>query len=144
MRIGMLAPGNTETNIEVNYVQTPQKNALNENNVPVSSNVNLIQEDSSISEVENGSQPLGVKDEYLVQNEESVVSNEVSHIEDEVSMVVEKPIVKFKSHKFLTKIKGKNELSWVGTILVALAVIILLPLVLIGLMVLYLYFFPAW
>jgi hypothetical protein len=144
LRIGMLAPGNTETNFEADYFQAPQMIALNENNVPESSKVNVTQEDSSIAEVENGLQPAVANKDYIVQNDGFVVSDEVNIIEDEVSVPIEKPIVKFKSNKLLTKIKGNAELSWVGTILVALAVIILLPLVLIGLMVLYLYFFPAW
>lgn len=144
MRLGTLAPTKTETSDETTYLQTSEKTALNENNVLVSMQINVSQEDTSTAEVHDGSQPLVVIDKYLVQSEESFASIEVSQTEDKVSMEVERPVVKLKSHKFLTKIKGNNELSWVGIILVALAVIILLPLVLIGLMVLYLYFFPMW
>lgn len=144
LRIGSLAPAKTQTNQEATYIQKSEKNTLTENNVQVSVQLNVTQEDSSIIEDLKEAEPSVCDDEDLVKNDDLFVSNEVSLVEEEVSSAVEKPKTKFKSNKFLTKIEGSTKQSWGRSILIVLAIIILLPLVLIGVMVLYLYFFPMW
>jgi hypothetical protein len=144
LRIGMLAPVKTETNIETNNLLSTEHNASREKVVFADAQFNLSKEDSVSLEASSSINEES-KSDVVVENLEVQVANEVVLTDEKLPVIeIEPPTTKLKSNKFIGKTYFNSQPSLGRTILVTLAVIILLPLVLIGLMVLYLYFFPAW